>query len=52
MEMYEINYLIALGDVWDYLLDCLWRCMILITWLLMELYDINYLNVYEMYETI
>ena len=43
MEMYDINYLIAYGDVWDTLLDCLWRCMILITWLLME---INYLIAY------
>jgi len=57
MKMYEINYLIAYGDVWDYyliaygdvwdyLFDCSWRCMILIIWLLMEMYEINYLIAY------
>jgi len=40
MEMCDIIYLIAYGDVLD---DCLWRCMRLITQLLMEMYDISYL---------
>ena len=43
MEMYDINYMIAYGDVWDYLYDCLLRSMRLITWFVMELYEINYL---------
>jgi len=46
MELYDINYFITYRDVSDKLIDCLWRCMRLITRLLMEMYDINYLIAY------